>query len=86
MAKPIFIITIPQTNNEEMREWEKAIEMIKQDYHCILVSERVDKVEFKLFSDKEIEPIEIEKLKEILKIKSNSEPNKNNGLAVLERK
>ncbi len=63
MAKPIFIIIAPEAGNT-------AIELPKggmPDYHILYVqSPNVDKIEFKMFSDKEIEPIQIEQLKELI--------------------
>lgn len=74
MAKPIFIMFYGTKNvetsyvKENITAWANALgERIGMDYHTILV-EMVEEIgfRFQMFSDKEIEPIELEKLKEIV--------------------
>lgn len=68
MAKPIFIMIIPNTCSNL-----NAVDSIEQelhDYHCLFIWDGSRKeYEFKVFSDKEIKPIKLEELKKLIKIK-----------------
>ena len=67
MSKPIFIVKVPISFTQEKCDY--ALDGIKgklTDYHVIMVVNSLNDWGFQLFSDKEIEPIELEKLKEIL--------------------
>ena len=70
MPKPIFIIVIPgfppQDKLAEIRN--RYNNQLAEDYHVIVLHGGSSGYEFKMFSDKEIEPIELEKLKELLKL------------------
>ena len=68
MAKPIFIMTIPRTIN--VSEVLGEIEENLNDYHCLFLYDgSKTEFEFKVFSDKEIEPIKLKKLEKIIKTK-----------------
>ncbi len=74
MAKPILIVYVPyltqRTQDEERqnRNFEEHIcEVLGCEYHVFITKNaHEDKYTFKLFSDKEIDPISIEQLKEII--------------------
>lgn len=66
--KPIFVITIPFCGQET---WVALGEYIREkglekDYYVFILTGNEPK--FQMFSDKEIEPIQIEELKELLKL------------------
>ena len=65
MAKPIFIITIPyEAQLQEVEHYRGIVKKLEGDYHVLLVGG--DDLNFKMFSDKEIEPIQLEELKNIV--------------------
>lgn len=67
MSKPIFIVKLPITfSDEKCREALDAFKDKLPEYHVLMVMNSINDWDFKLFSDKEIEPIELEKLKEII--------------------
>ena len=68
MAKPIFIMQLSISNPEGLNEWVNSIrKKVEEDYHFIcLFDMNLKHHDFKVFSDREIEPIELEKLKEIV--------------------
>lgn len=69
--KPIFVVSfgiLPQ--DEEMKEQiVKYFDPLKEDYHVLIhFEDREDReTKFKMFSDKEIEPIKIDELIAMLK-------------------
>ncbi len=66
MRKPIFIV---QTNDQTLSSG-LALSDLADEYHLIVLYESSFKeTKFQLFSDREIEPIKLEELKEILKLK-----------------
>ena len=72
MPKPIFIITInwPSDNFEGISRFQQDIQLKLHDYHVLVSCDgSITETKYQLFSDKEIEPIELEKLKEILNVK-----------------
>ena len=70
MRKPIFIVTVPSYFSEgEIDGIKEGLKHIGEDYHVLVVTGNVEDPEFKMFSDHEIEPIELEKLKELINAK-----------------
>lgn len=75
MAKPIFLIGVPVDSHEaeveKLKHW--GFSKLADDYHVLIYRMR-DKspMKFQLFSDKEIEPIELENLKEELELKEKT--------------
>lgn len=71
MAKPIFIIKVPSyVSTEEFKEINLHVRNELTDYHVLMVSDDTIKCfDFKVFSDKKIKPIELDKLKSVLNIK-----------------
>jgi len=71
MRKPIFVTYIPNTVScERFSEIQKTLkEELKEEYHLLVVSKDVKEFEFQMFSDKDIAPIELDKLKELLNVK-----------------
>ena len=69
MPKPIFIISLPRATQDHVKSVFKNIPIqLKYDYHVLVYSDMsILDVKFQLFSDKEIEPIELQKLKDLLK-------------------
>ena len=70
--KPIFIVNIPLCESKEQFELvTRQFESLKEDYHVLIVEDIMtcSKIRFKMYSDHEIEPIEMEKLKEIVNAK-----------------
>ena len=70
MAKPIFIINfgkMPGTAKDR-DEIIHHFNFLKQDYHIIILFEDRFPADttFQMFSDKEIDPIELDKLKELV--------------------
>ena len=63
--KPIFIIKAPMESQEEHDRIMDSLKGIREDYHVILI-EGFDVVEFEMFSDEKIEPIELQKLKDLI--------------------
>ena len=76
MAKPIFILKfrrLPSSEDERnlfMNELKETLKEIKEEYHILVIFEDLPDKGFdaQIFSDKEIEPIELEKLKEMIAI------------------
>jgi hypothetical protein len=67
MSKPIFIVQFPSTTTKDHAEhivhyFNKKL----VDYNVFIVGNTENSWDFKLFSDKEIEPIELEKLKGLI--------------------
>ena len=67
MSKPIFIVQFPSTTTKDQAS-QVSYYFNKNlvDYNVFVVSNTQNIWDFKLFSDKEIEPIELEKLKELI--------------------
>ena len=68
MAKPIFIIIIPNTieGSTALNEIEEKL----NDYHCLFMYDGNKKeIEFKVFSDKEIKPIKLKELQKLVNAK-----------------
>ena len=63
-VKPIFIIGLP--SGVDHSELLNAAEDISQDYHVFVYTDESNEFKFQVFSDHEIEPIELENLKEII--------------------
>lgn len=65
--KPIFVIQLANTHPEvAMRLNDHLITKgVQDDYHVIIILGNENK--FQMFSDKEIEPIQLDELKELLK-------------------
>lgn len=76
MPKPIFIITLPffpKTEDDihfiEYKHKQSNPDLHK-DYHVLFGFDgNLKNLQYQMFSDKEIEPIELDKLKEILNLK-----------------
>jgi len=67
MSKPIFIVKVPITFTKEKCDY--ALDGIKEklkDYHVIMVVNTFNDWGFQLFSDRDIQPIEFEKLKAVI--------------------
>lgn len=65
--KPIFIISIPHLPDTKLDFSEIVTKEIQDDYHVIInVDPEIRSCKYQMFSDHEIEPIQIEKLKEML--------------------
>lgn len=73
MRKPIFIIYVPGNFGiQGLKDMSKLIEKtkIEDDYYVFSVCDFTsDKIKFEMFSDKKIKPIELDKLKSLLKLK-----------------
>lgn len=69
MAKPIFIINAPHIDVEELEGLKKAISVFSDDYFTLIINENREDWKFQMFSDKEIEPIELQKLQELVNSK-----------------
>lgn len=73
MAKPIFVITIAAPAFDIPEWYEKNKESLKElysEYHIFLVVDSKLKYnKYQLLSDKDIEPIQLEELKRLLKLK-----------------
>ena len=71
MRKPIFIIHLPgNTSTDDLKEVYKLIkkQKIENDYYIFIAHNSLNyDIKFEVFSDKKIKPIELEKLKKILK-------------------
>lgn len=64
MGKPIFIISLPLTyTKKDFDTWKKISGDLNKDYNTIVHFMDIDKILFRVFSDHEIEPIELEELK-----------------------
>lgn len=69
--KPIFVIKTCSISREGFETFKqsirKKVEEIEKDYHVLIVAgTELDYWKFQVFSDHEIKPIELEKLKEIV--------------------
>jgi hypothetical protein len=70
MAKPIFVVRIKKHLPEvEFDSLANRLRDMLYDYHVFLINPNDDTqcrdIEFQLFSDKEIKPIDLDRLKEI---------------------
>lgn len=72
MAKPIFVVNIPINAFQSTEAANKYIDgLVKElnDYHVLTIFDGTSiDLRFRMFSDKLIEPIELEKLKEELNL------------------
>lgn len=72
MAKPIFIATFGHFPEDVVQRNDiiSHFEDLKEDYHVFVLFEdwngESHKSKFQVFSDKEIEPTELERLKELV--------------------
>jgi len=68
MAKPIFVITIAAHGSPG--NYHNIAEMLEKklpDYHVLISFDyKLENSKYQLFSDKEIEPIQIEELKKLI--------------------
>jgi len=74
MAKPIFIATIASGGIpfKAINDIAKMLEKRLNDYHVIVSFDgNIRESKYQVFSDKEIEPIELDKLKEIVNGSAN---------------
>lgn len=66
--KPIFIIKLPEISRYYYEGIKKELirfrEDLEKDYHVLIFS-CGEEYDFKMFSDKEIDPIKLEELKEL---------------------
>lgn len=72
MAKPIFIVRVPKehADNKDPREIHKLISTAFNDeYHVFTVLGTYEDINFEVFNSDKVDPIELEKLKEILNAK-----------------
>ena len=69
--KPIFVIQTPHLNEADRKEFIETMNgQLAEDYHVLIYDNAdEDSFKFRIFSDHEIEPIEIEKLKELVNTK-----------------
>ena len=78
MSKPIFIVTVPNISWDSSDEIKNNLfKTIGSEYHCFIVNDdKKTSFEFQMFSEKLIEPIELERLKElVLKPQQNETAN-----------
>lgn len=69
MSKPIFVIQLPNATSDFVKNMSEKLTGRMEDYHVLVLGTEgtmIKEPKFQLFSDKEIEPIELEKLKEII--------------------
>jgi hypothetical protein len=68
MSKPIFIVTVPNISWDTTNEIKESLfKQIGNDYHCFVVNDcNKTSFEFQMFSEKLIDPIELERLKELV--------------------
>lgn len=62
--KPIFVITVPFGSDIPSISESAKVKEVSKDYHILIVAGK--EMNFQIFSDKEIEPIQIEELKKML--------------------
>ncbi len=79
--KPILVITVPSytpqvdLNTLQVGMMSESSLKLKEDYHVLLIIGDVDKMKCELFSTKNIQQVELEKLTEIIEqsLKKNDE-------------
>lgn len=67
--KPIFIILLSgQTDNETAEEIRRStiLNEIRKDYHIIVTRNSSEDIDFKMFSESNIDSIELERLQELV--------------------
>ena len=70
--KPIFVITIPlsEVTNDEVNivsQLQKNIgKQLREDYHVIINISPVDKIEFHVFNNQDVDDINYEELKKLI--------------------
>ena len=66
MAKPIFIIAVPQRDAEIIPILLQELKRKMKDYHHIVYPHSKDEPEFKVFYEKDFDEVKYEELKQIV--------------------
>lgn len=66
MAKPIFIIAVPQRDADEIPFIMQNLKDTMSDYHHIVYPHSKDEPEFKVFYEKDFDEVKYEELKQIV--------------------
>ena len=74
MAKPIFLVELPiSTNEEEVIGIQSMLESKMTDYYCIVyISRSSYDIDFKVFYEKDFDEIKYEELKEMVRSNLNN--------------
>ena len=67
MAKPIFIVKVPESLKEYFGVVTNSVRSGIKDYHCITVLSNVQDFEFQVFYEKDFNEVKYEELKQIVK-------------------
>ena len=71
MSKPIFIIKCPYSfSTEVVEDIRKTLTETLSDYHTFVIEADVKDIAFECFNDSNIQPIDLEKLREELNLKT----------------
>ena len=67
MAKPIFIVTVPESLKENFDSISHYLNNEIKDYHCITILSNVEDFKFQVFYEKDFNEVKYEELKQIVK-------------------
>lgn len=74
MSKPIFIVMGQFTDDERTQITKVVQTKLSDEYHCFIVQTHGE-LKFEMFSEKLIDPIELERLKELVTPQQNETTN-----------
>jgi hypothetical protein len=67
MAKPIFIVKVPEYLKENFEDISESLSNKINDYHCITILSDVEDFEFRGLYEKYFDEVKYEELKQIVK-------------------
>ena len=66
MAKPIFLVAVPNKSILELDQIASSLESQFLDYHVLVYTHNKDDIEFKAFYEKDFNEIKFQELKDIV--------------------
>jgi hypothetical protein len=66
MAKPIFLVSVPSHLWPDLNKIENYLENKFYDYHVLCISNDNEKIEFKVFFEKDFDEVKFDELKNVV--------------------